>query len=328
MGKWILILVLVYAIPAFSYCTPDNETCFECGTNCVAELTFENVLQDDGTNKKVGTFTVYGTGENASGEMGRYNATGTEPNRTTTAPWKDKLSDINHIVVSKGVTNIGKYAFSGAKNLDHLELPESVKNIGYYAFMDSELKSVNTLKHVDSIGDGGFYRTNLENIDLSDNLTEIGYATFGITQLSNLFIPDSVEKIGNLALLGLPAAAKVYCNNENDRCDALFYGDTDTGLESEKLVKYTKKDGFYQTEDGKLFANLDLMAHGAACSSAANCAEILAAANAGTPFQVGSKIYNSLDDFAKGNNVKFRIYTIDEANKIAGKINTFSIKYR
>ncbi len=71
MGKWILILVLVYAIPAFSYCTPDNETCFECGTNCVAELTFENVLQDDGTNKKVGTFTVYGTGENASGEMGR-----------------------------------------------------------------------------------------------------------------------------------------------------------------------------------------------------------------------------------------------------------------
>ncbi|MBR1915683.1 MAG: hypothetical protein IJ830_04525, partial [Alphaproteobacteria bacterium] len=61
-------------------------------------------------------------------------------------------------------------------------------------------------------------------------------------------------------------------------------------------------------------------------TDAKNCQEILN--SNGQPFKVGSKIYNSIQDFANGNYVKHRIYTIDEANRIAGDKNRVSIKYR
>ena len=132
---------------------------------------------------------------------------------------------------------------------------------------------------------------------------------------------------------------------------------------SDLLTTYTKEGKFYQIDD-KLYATADLMTHNAACDDAANCQAILDAASQGKPFEVGgkyyatldlfangaactdkkncedilssngnpfkvgSKIYNSMADFANGNYVKHRIYTIDEANKVAGDKNRVSIKYR
>ena len=133
---------------------------------------------------------------------------------------------------------------------------------------------------------------------------------------------------------------------------------------SEYLTTYTKDgNGFYQIDD-KLYATADLMTHNAACDDAANCQAILNAASQGKPFEVGgkyyatldlfangaactdkkncedilssngnpfkvgSKIYNSMADFANGNYVKHRIYTIEEANFVAGPVNRVSIKYR
>ena len=77
---------------------------------------------------------------------------------------------------------------------------------------------------------------------------------------------------------------------------------------------------------GKYYATLDLFANGAACTDKKNCEDILS--SNGNPFKVGSKIYNSMADFANGNYVKHRIYTIEEANFVAGPVNRVSIKYR
>ena len=77
---------------------------------------------------------------------------------------------------------------------------------------------------------------------------------------------------------------------------------------------------------GKYYATLDLFANGAACTDKKNCEDILS--SNGHPFKVGSKIYNSMADFANGNYVKHRIYTIEEANFVAGDKNRVSIKYR
>ena len=70
------------------------------------------------------------------------------------------------------------------------------------------------------------------------------------------------------------------------------------------------------------------MVSGAACDDAENCQAILEAQNAGTSFKVGSKIYNSMEDFAKGNYVRYRIYTVEEANRVAGERNTVTIRYK
>ena len=48
----------------------------------------------------------------------------------------------------------------------------------------------------------------------------------------------------------------------------------------------------------------------------------------GDKFYVNGKWYDSLSDMNKGRYNVIRIYTIDEANKVAGPINRVSIKYK
>ena len=41
-----------------------------------------------------------------------------------------------------------------------------------------------------------------------------------------------------------------------------------------------------------------------------------------------NKWYNNANDILSGNYAKKRIYTVDEANKISGRKNTFKIRYK
>jgi len=50
--------------------------------------------------------------------------------------------------------------------------------------------------------------------------------------------------------------------------------------------------------------------------------------NANAPIEYKNKSYASIDDLLKGKYLPKRIYTIDEANQVAGKTNIFSIRYR
>ena len=55
---------------------------------------------------------------------------------------------------------------------------------------------------------------------------------------------------------------------------------------------------------------------------------MLSASKQNAPFIVGGKFYASLDDLAQGKYIPKRIYTIDEANRVAGEKNRVSIRYR
>lgn len=307
MKKQILLFVSVIAsFNAYAYCTPDNETCFDCGTNCVAELTYTK----DSNNNNIGTFTVYGTGENGAGEMSKYSYTGETPNRTTTAPWKDKLSEINNIVISEGVTNIGGFTFNGAKNLSQVELPESVKTIGSAAFLESWLETINTLKNVTTIENAVFFRSNLSghielnenltkiredvfyhtkisSINIPDSVTSIGYLAFGICRnLSDIRIPDSVTSIDKAAFIDFYPNFKVYCNNIGGRCDRLF---ADAELQAGQYVPYVFE---------------------------------------GNRYVLNGQKYHTFEDMQKGINAVKRIYTVEEISKASGKKNTIMIRYK
>ena len=301
---WLCFAFLfVFAFDVKAYCTPDNDTCFECGSNCVAELTYTK----DENNNNVGTFTVYGTGENGAGQMDSYSYNNASE-RITTAPWKDKINDINNVVISEGVTNVGGYTFNGAKNLSHLELPQSVNQIGAWAFLYSTLETVNSLKNVTSFGGAAFYYSNLISADLNDNLTAIPSDLFVGTKISSINIPDGVTSIGNYAFSGcdsleaieipdsvksvgtyaLDNIAKIYCNNNGGRCDALLFGEVKTGASEGRVVRYTV-DGGYYIHDGQKYRSLENMQNG-----------------------VGIK----------------RIYTVKEANEASGKKNSVMIRYK
>ncbi len=59
-----------------------------------------------------------------------------------------------------------------------------------------------------------------------------------------------------------------------------------------------------------------------------DCKVLIDSANNGRMLKIGSNTYQSLEALLKGNRDIRRIYTIDEANQLAGKTNTFTIRYR
>ena len=108
-----------------------------------------------------------------------------------------------------------------------------------------------------------------------------------INTIENIVIGDGVKSIGENALRGLPANAKIYCQDTAaHKCDELINEVTEG---ADKIVKYTKDAYGRITVDGKT--------------------------------------YRSTENLARGVEMK-RIYTVNEANKAAGKKNKVLIRYK
>lgn len=148
----------------------DSGTCGDKGDNVKWTLDSE------------GTFTVSGEGEmeNFAAERG--------------APWSDHEKVIKKIVIKKGVTSIGAFAFSGA-------LPYTEKYD--YTWRCENLVEVEISDSVVSIGENAFgYALNLKKIEIPDSVKEIGAHAFRKCEsLKSIKISDSVEYIGEFAFL-------------------------------------------------------------------------------------------------------------------------------
>lgn len=71
------------------------------------------------------------------------------------SPWHNYNSDINKIVIGKGVTSIGQYAFYGCE-ASSVSIPNTVKSIGYEAFWYSGITSVEIPASVTNISSYAF----------------------------------------------------------------------------------------------------------------------------------------------------------------------------
>lgn len=104
------------------------------------------------------------------------------------------------IVVSDGVTIIGKDAFYHNTICTTITIPDSVTKIETYAFSGcTSLSTITIPDSVREIGSGAFSGcTALANITLSDRVTTMGHLTFsGCKSLTAITIPDGVTTIGN-----------------------------------------------------------------------------------------------------------------------------------
>ena len=101
------------------------------------------------------------------------------------------------IVIPKGVTSIGDYAFYDCDSITSVSIPKSVTSIGECAFAWSSLKSIELSKGVTSIGNAAFAGcTNLSSITLPDGITDIEERAFAeCSSLKSVVLSNGVKTI-------------------------------------------------------------------------------------------------------------------------------------
>lgn len=142
-----------------------------------------------------GTLTISG-----SGAMPNYS-------ERYPAPWMEHIDEIQRIVITEGVTNVGKMAFYCCPNLIMVTLPTSVKKLGEQAFAGCRALTQINLQSVEYIGFGCFYEClELVNVTLGDNLHTIAdKAFYRCKSLGGITIPASVTSFG--------ASVFTYCSS-------------------------------------------------------------------------------------------------------------------
>ncbi len=212
-----------------------------------------------------------------------------EERAQTQASWKDLDRQITNLVIEEGIEHIGNFAFYYSPIKD-VKIPSSLKSIGSQTFDTSSLRSITLPNTIEEIGNGAFrYSVSLEEVIIGEGVSLIGDNAFEYcSKLKNIIIGDNVTSIGANAFLNIASDAVIYCQNTQKHDCNDLVSESTMG--SDKLVIYTINN------DGKIV--------------------------------VGNKAYASLNDLVKGTYIPKRIYTIEEANAVAGKVNSVKIRYR
>ena len=274
-------------------------------------------------------------------------------------PWYSQNSRILAVTVDNSITSIGTYAFYRNTRLSEVTLPNNsdFTSIGSYAFASAGLHSITIPDSVTSIGNAAF-RSNarLSSVTLPNNsdFTSIAAWTFeGCSMLASITIPDSVTSIGgrafknarSLASITIPDNVTSIGSNAFEGASALetiYIGDKVNAINADAFKDISANAKIYCQESSNRKNS---------SGEALSCSDIISANNPNdlsklqlyTRDENGNmmlyskndkgqiisdgKVYTSLEKFKNGVDMK-RIYTIDEANRVAGKTNQFRIKYR
>ena len=241
-------------------------------------------------DKNTNTLTIKGYGD-----MKNYSHS-CDPWCHNTADWGAYSSQIYKVVIEnessdKIFKSIGSSAFEYLFDLREAVLPEGLQKISGGAFNDTQsLEKINLPNSLTFIGGANFNRTKVEDIVLpKDVILEDEDWTLGGTELKSLTISGSTM-----------ITKKMLTNSINKALSeslAIYCEDTNAScqalLDDEEIGDKIK---FYQKYS--------------------------------TGYYYNGRFYSSPNDIYNQHYAPKRIYTIDEANQVAGKTNTFSIRYR
>lgn len=224
-----------------------------------------------------------------------YNPT-SDSNYLTTAPWYDDRHNITSLQIEDGIQNISNCAFMEMRWLETVDMADSVVSIGLDAFTnDSRLTDVSLSKNLKIINKCAFQGTvNLSKLNLPEGLEATGALVNYQHKMKSLALPDSLLDSSGLSTATLRDSAIeiIYCSKEKEQACADY-------------IKRAKKGGYaLENLSYKLYEKY------------------------GNNYIYDGKFYSSLGDIGTTNHVKKRIYTIDEANAVSGKKNTFKIRYK
>ena len=141
-------------------------------------------------------------------------------------------NSVKFVMIGRGVTSIGGFAFRNCTSLSSVTIPESVTSIGNDAFYNcSSLISVTIPQGVTSIGNNVFRQCyNLTSISIPQGVTSIGNNVFRLCyNLTSISIPESVTSIGDdafnsctsLSSVSIPESVTSIGNEAFNNCTSL-----------------------------------------------------------------------------------------------------------
>jgi len=107
----------------------------------------------------------------------------------TTAPWGSYHSSFTAVIIQRGVTSIGEFAFFSCGAFNTIDIPSTVTKIGGNAFTYTGLQSVVLPNGVTTIDKLAFSESNITSITLPSSITNIGLCAFcsmPLTSFTNL----------------------------------------------------------------------------------------------------------------------------------------------
>lgn len=152
-------------------------------------------------------------------------------------PWKDYVDQIKEVVIygpqdelKSCILSIGRYAFSGCKNLKKISIPVSVEIIGLAAFSGSGIESIHLPANLKTISTAAFSGcTNLKSVEFPEALTKIESRAFEKSGLVRMELPDTVTTMGsgvfsecpNLEFVKLPRNLEIIELSMFEKCAKL-----------------------------------------------------------------------------------------------------------
>ena len=215
----------------------------------------------------------------------------------TTAPWFEQRKEILNIQIEDGIKNISNVAFMELRWVVSATMADTVVSIGSDAFTSAfALSDVTLSKNLEKIGHSAFQNTySLTEINLPEGINNIDNSIFNnANNITSLAIPDSLIDSPKflISALNLSAITTLYCSKEKEQACADY-------------IARAKNAGFApQALSYELYEKW------------------------GTGYLYKGKFYDQLGDIGTPNHIKKRIYTIGEANQVAGTKNRISIRYR
>ncbi len=350
MRKYVLILGLIASFNA------NAEELPSCGENCTYSYV-ENGTDDNGNTTYTLTISPIDASKPAKiKDYYRWSEPGV--GYRTDAPWWGNAS-ITKVDVESGITTVGRAAFANT-SIKEITLPEGLLSIGVQSLHRSKITSITIPDSVTEIEDWAFATQTLTQVNGNmENVTSIKYMTFADTALTDFVIPPSVStvalesfgdlegyenyKLKNLTNLYCPeslisecAAAIAYRGDDAEVKSYAFDGGVyvigdDYYLSSDDMKKgdtasSAEEKAQYVCADTLNHCKKQALINRGICQDA-DC-DALVASDGNYMLKYGGKTYQSINDLLKGNYDVRRIYTIEEANFVAGSRNTFSIRYR
>ena len=342
MKKYVLILGLIASFNA------NAEELPSCGENCTYHLENGVLTIEPIDSSKPAGIKNYSYFSGCSGGVWGY---------CSTAPWAQDLS-ITKVEITEGITSVGDNAFAYQPSIVEVNLPDGLETIGYQGFHRTSITSIDLPDSLKEIGGWAFVTKTLQQVNGSlENVTKLYNMPFADTALSGFVVPPNITELsantfsGNNSSYNAKNLTNLYCPESlmSECAAAIAYRGDDAEVKG-----YAFDGGVYVIGDD-YYLSSDDMKKGDTASSAeekaqyvcagtlnhckkqalisrgicqdADC-DALVASDGNYMLKYNGKTYQSINDLLKGNYDVRRIYTVEEANFVAGKVNSVKIRYR